>query len=157
LRPANASAASKALVLVGRAKAYRETGDAARAAADAAEAHRLDPNSAAAFDGAQARRAGRDPVLEQKLKDIEALWDDGEDDRALAEVSRLIAANPGSAKAYALRASIYLARQENDRATPDITQATSLSKNCQLNLRVRATISGEAASGRQSYPLTCPD
>ena len=47
--PGDASPQTKARVLLGRAKAYKETGDDSRAAADAAEAKRLDPNSAAAF------------------------------------------------------------------------------------------------------------
>jgi tetratricopeptide (TPR) repeat protein len=143
--PADAPDATKARVLAGRAKAYQETGDTERAAADAAEAHRLDPNSAAAFDAAQASRAQAQGDLRQTLQAIEALWQRGDDDQALAEADRAIATHPKSAQAYALRASIYLARRDDGRAQADIRNATALAKNCALTPK------------KQVYVFTCPE
>jgi len=143
--PANASDATKAHLLVGRARAYQETGDTARAAADAAEARRLDPGSAAAFDAAEARRAQAKTALHQSLQDIKATWDRGEDERALAQLDSFIAGNPRNAQAYALRASIYLAKRDDGRAQADIRSATSLAKNCELR-----------TTKQQTYILTCP-
>jgi tetratricopeptide (TPR) repeat protein len=142
--PADAPDSTKAHVLAGRAKAYEETGDAERAAADAAEAHRLDPTSGAAFDAAQAARAQADGDLRRTLQAIEARWRGGDVDQALAEVDRAIAAHPKSAQAYALRASIYLALRDERRAQADIQSATALTKNCALKPK------------QQVYVFTCP-
>ena len=143
--PADAPDATKAHVLAGRAKAYQETGDTDRAAADAAEARRLDPNSAAAFDAALASRAQADGDLRQTLQAIEALWHSGNDNQALAEVDQAIASHPKSAQAYALRASIYLARRDDGRAQADIKNATALARNCELKAK------------NQVYVFTCPE
>jgi tetratricopeptide (TPR) repeat protein len=143
--PADASDATKAHILAGRAKAYRESGDTERAAADAAEARRLDPGSLAAFDAAQASRAQAGGDLHQTLQAIEALWRRGDTDRALAEVDRAIAGHPKSAQAYALRASIYLALRDDGRAQADIQSATALARNCELKAR------------QQVYVFTCPE
>lgn len=144
LLPAQAPDATKARVLMGRAKAYTETGDTERAAADAAEAQRLDPGSAAAFDAAQAAGAQANGDLRQILKAIEATWRRGDDTQALAELDRAIQAHPNSARAYALRASIHLARRD-DRAQADIQSATALARNCELKAR------------QQVYVFTCPE
>jgi tetratricopeptide (TPR) repeat protein len=143
--PADASAEAKAHVLLGRAAAYKETGDKARAAADATEAKRLDPNSVAAFEAAQKRRAAAKGELRQSLATIQALWDGGDADGALAAVSRVIQGNPNSAQAYALRASIYLARHDDGRAQADIQSATARAKNCALTPK------------KQVYVFTCPE
>jgi Tfp pilus assembly protein PilF len=143
--PADVTPEHKAQALLGRSRAYMETGDAERAAADAAEAKRLDPNSAAAFDAAQAAptKAGGD--LRQTLQAIEAQWRGGQVDQALAALDRTIATNPGSAQAYALRASIYLARRDDGRAQADIQSATQLARNCAL------------APKNGTYVFTCPE
>ncbi len=142
--PADAPDATKARVLLGRAKAYGETGDTERAASDTAEARRLDPSSTAAFDAAQAARTKAAGDLRQTLKAIEATWRGGDEARALAELDRAIQAHPNSAQAYALRASIYLARRD-DRAQADIRSATALTRNCELKAR------------QQVYVFTCPE
>jgi tetratricopeptide (TPR) repeat protein len=143
--PADVTPAQKASALLGRAKAYQETGDAERAAADLAEANKLDPGSAAAFDAAEAARAKAGNDLRQALKAIEAKWRGGQDRQALADLDRTIAANPKSAQAYALRASIYLARRDDARAQADIQSATALARNCALSPR------------KQVYVFTCPE
>ena len=143
--PADTAPETKARILLGRAKAYKETGDDGRAAADAAEAKRLDPNSAAAFAAAEKRQSAANGELKQTLQAIEALWQRGDDVQALAEVDRTIATHPKSAQAYALRASIYLGRRDDGRAQADIQSATSLSKNCALTPK------------KQVYVLTCPE
>jgi Tfp pilus assembly protein PilF len=143
--PANVTPAEKASALLGRAKAYKETGDPDRAAADIAEAQKLDPNSAAAFDAAEASRAKAGSDLRQALKAIEAKWRGGQDQQALADLERVIATNPKSAQAYALRASIYLARRDDGRAQADIQSATALAKNCALTPK------------KQVYVFTCPE
>jgi Tfp pilus assembly protein PilF len=143
--PADATPQTKARILLGRAKAYKETGDDGRAVEDAAEAKRLDPNSAAAFAAAEKRQSAANGELKQTLQAIEALWQRGDDVQALAQVDRAIATHPKSAQAYALRASIYLGRQDNGRAQADIQSATSLAKNCALTPK------------KQVYVLTCPE
>jgi tetratricopeptide (TPR) repeat protein len=143
--PADASAETKARILLGRAKAYQETGDTKRAAADAAEAEQLAPGSAAAFNAAAASRSQADGALRNRLREIQALWDSGNDGQAIAALDRVIAANPRSAQAYAMRASIYLARRDDPRAQADIQSATALAKNCALKPR------------QQAYALTCPE
>jgi tetratricopeptide (TPR) repeat protein len=142
--PASAPDSTKARVLMGRAKAYQETGDAERAGADAAAAKALDPDSAAAFDAAQAARSKADGDLRQTLKALEAQWRGGNEAQALAELNRTIETHPKSAQAYALRASIYLARRD-DRAQADIQSATALARNCALKPR------------QQVYVFTCPE
>jgi len=114
-------------------------------AARVAEAHRLDPKSVAAFEAAQASRAKASGDLRQTLQSIEAMWRGGNDAQALAEVDRAIATYPKSAQAYALRASIYLARHDDGRAQADIRSATGLAKNCELR-----------NTKQQTYALTCP-
>jgi tetratricopeptide (TPR) repeat protein len=143
--PADASSTTKAHILLGRAKAYAETGDAARAATDAAEAERLAPGSSAEYQAARSAGAAAKGELHQALQTIEGLWTHGEDDRALAEADRVIALHPKSAQAYALRASIYLGRQDNGRAQADIQSATSLAQNCELKAK------------KQAYVFTCPE
>ena len=143
--PADVTPEQKAQALLGRALAYKETGDSERSAADAAEAHRLDPNSAAAFDAAQAARTKDNGDLRQALKAIEAQWRRGQDDQALAELGRTIETHPKSAQAYALRASIYLARRDDGRAQADIQSATKLARNCALTPK------------NQVYVFTCPE
>jgi Tfp pilus assembly protein PilF len=143
--PADVTPAQKASALLGRAKAYKETGDTERAKADVAEAHRLDPNSAAAFDAAEASRQQASADLRQTLQAIEARWRRGEDVQALADLDRTIATHPKSAQAYALRASIHLARRDDGRAQADIQSATSLAKNCALTPK------------KQVYIFTCPE
>jgi Tfp pilus assembly protein PilF len=143
--PADVTPEQKAQALLGRALAYKETGDTERSAADAAEAHRLDPNSAVAFDAAQAARAKATGDLRQTLKAIEAQWRRGQADQALAELDRTIATHPQSAQAYALRASIYLARRDDARAQADIQSATKLARNCTLTPK------------NQVYVFTCPE
>lgn len=143
--PADASPQTKARVLLGRAKAYQETGDADRAAADASEAQRLDPNSAAAFQASETERASAQGELQQSLAAIQAVWDRGDASRALTELNQVIQSNPNSAQAYALRASIYLARRDGDRANADIQSATKLAKNCALTPK------------KQVYVFTCPE
>jgi tetratricopeptide (TPR) repeat protein len=138
--PAGASDAAKAHVLLGRSKAYEGTGDAERSAADAAEAQKLDPGAAAKLAAARAQSAS----AKGDLQKIEALWHSGQDERALGELDRVIALNPKSAQAYALRASIYLARKDNDRAQVDIKSATALAQNCELKAK------------QQTYVFTCP-
>ncbi|WP_395021524.1 tetratricopeptide repeat protein [Dongia sp.] len=143
--PADASPQTKARILLGRAKAYRETGDPDRAAADAAEAQRLDPDSAAAFQATETQRATAKGALQQSLKAAQASWDRGDDAGALAALDRIIADNPNSAQAYALRASIYLARRDEGRAQGDIQSATRLARNCALTPK------------KQVYVFTCPE
>lgn len=143
--PADAAPQTKARVLLGRAKAYRETGDADRAAADTAEAQRLDPGSASAFQAAEDQRASAKGVLQQSLKAAQASWDRGDAAGALAALDRIIADNPNSAQAYALRASIYLARRDDGRAQGDIQSATRLARNCALTPK------------KPAYVLTCPE
>jgi Tfp pilus assembly protein PilF len=143
--PADAAPQTKARILLGRAKAYKETGDDGRAAADVAEAKRLDPNSAAAFAAAEKRQSAANGELKQTLQAIETLWQRGDDVQALAQVDRAIATHPKSAQAYALRASIYLGRRDDGRAQADIQSATALAKNCALTPK------------KQVYVLTCPE
>ncbi|GAB2178881.1 hypothetical protein [Dongia sp. agr-C8] len=143
--PADAAPAVKARILLGRAKAYRETGDPDRAAADAAEAQQLDPNSAAAFQAAETQRTTAKGALQQSLKAAQASWDRGDTAGALATLDRIIADNPNSAQAYALRASIYLARRDDGRAQADIQSATRLARNCALTPK------------KQVYVFTCPE
>jgi Tfp pilus assembly protein PilF len=143
--PADVTPEQKAQALLGRSRAYKETGDAERAAADVAEAKRLDPNSAAAFDAAQAARTKASGDLRQTLKTIEAQWRGGQANQALAALDQTIAANPNSAQAYALRASIYLSRRDDARAQADIQSATKLARNCAL------------APKNGTYVFTCPE
>jgi tetratricopeptide (TPR) repeat protein len=143
--PADASSATRAHILLGRAKAYEETGDAGRAAADAAEAERLDPGSAADYQATRSASLQAKGDLRQALRAIQDLWDRGENDRALAEADRVIELHPKSAQAYAMRASIYLSRQDNGRAQSDIQNATSLAQNCELKAK------------KQAYVFTCPE
>src|SRR6185369_3539390 len=95
--PADVTPEQKAQALLGRALAYKETGDTERAAADTAEAHQLDPTGAAAFDAAQAARTKANGDLRQSLKAIEAQWRRGQVDQALAALDRTIATHPKSA------------------------------------------------------------
>ncbi len=168
LLPAGASAESRAHVLRGRAKAYEQTGDAERAAADIAEATQiesagLDPTGAEAHAmNARSLLAGGDQA--GALKEINAaiggtakapagyhllragiLRDLGQDDQALPDLDRAIALDAKNAKAYAMRASIYLARRDDTRAQADIQSATALAKNCELK-----------STKQKTYVFTCP-
>jgi tetratricopeptide (TPR) repeat protein len=163
LLPADATGATKSHILIGRAQAYEKTGDSKRAAADYAEASRLDPDSA---EGHAARARGLQAKGQQTaaLKEIDEalkrtanppagyyvlragiLRDLGRDDQALPELDRAITLDPKNAQAYAMRASLYLARKEGDRAQADIQSATALAKNCELKAK------------QQAYVFTCPE
>jgi Tfp pilus assembly protein PilF len=163
LLPANASSAMKAQVLLGRAAAYEKTGDKGRAAADVAEASKLDPDSAdvhaARARGLQAKgnHAGALKEIETAFDKTSApsagfhflraaiLHDLRQDDQALPDLDRAITLDPKNAQAYAMRANIYLARRDDGHAQADIQSATSLAKNCELKPQ------------QQTYKLTCPD
>ena len=163
LLPADASSAAKAHILNGRAQAYEKTGDKARAAADYAEASKLDPDSA---DGHAARarslQARGQPAaalkeVDEALKRTQnppagyyvlragILRDLDRDDQALPELDRAITLDPRNAQAYAMRATIYLSRQDNSRAQADIQSATALAQNCELKAK------------QQTYVFTCPE
>jgi Tfp pilus assembly protein PilF len=163
LMPADTPDTTKAHILLGRAAAYEKTGDKVRAAADVAAASKLDPDSADLH-------AARARVLQAKgqhaaaLKEIETAFGKtanppaafhvlragifhalGQDDRALPDLDRAIALDPKNAQAYAMRATIYLSRQDNGRAQADIQSATSLAQNCELKAK------------QQTYVFTCPE
>jgi Tfp pilus assembly protein PilF len=161
--PAGTLDATKAHILFGRALAYEKTGDRARAAADIAEASKLDPDSAD-LHAARARSLQAKGQHAAALKEIDVafgktsnppaafhvlragiLRDLGKDDQALPELDRAIALDRRNAQAYAMRASIYLARQDNGRAQADIQSATSLAQNCELKAK------------QQTYVFTCPE
>jgi Tfp pilus assembly protein PilF len=163
LLPSDASSATKARLLLGRAAAYEKTGDKTRAAADVAEASKLDPDSAD-LHAARARGFQAKGNHAAALKEIETalgktssppagfhvlraaiLHDLHEDDKALPDLDRAIALDPKNAQAFAMRANIYLARRDDGRAQADIQSATSLAKNCELKAK------------QQTYSLTCPD
>jgi Tfp pilus assembly protein PilF len=160
--PANTPDTTKAHILLGRARAYEMTGDKSRSAADVAEATKLDPDSAD-LHAARARSLQGKGKHEEALKEVDVafgkttnppaafhvlragiLRDLGQDDQALPELDRAIALDPKNAQAYAMRASIYLSRQDNGRAQADIQSATSLANNCELKAK------------QQTYVFTCP-
>jgi tetratricopeptide (TPR) repeat protein len=162
LLPADASGTTKAHVLIGRAQAYEKTGDSKRASVDYAEASRLDPDGA---EGHAARARGLRAKGQQAaaLKEIDEalkrtadppagyyilragiLRDLDRDDQALPELNRALTLDPKNAQAYAMRASIYLARHDDGRAKADIQSATSLATNCELKAK------------QQTYVFTCP-
>lgn len=163
LLPADATGAARAHVLIGRAQAYEKTGDSKRAAADYAEASRLDPDSAeghaARARGLQAKgqQAAALQEIDQALKRTAnppagyyvlragVLRDLDRDDQALPELDRALTLDPKNAQAYAMRASLYLARKDGDRAQADIQSATALAKNCELKAK------------QQTYVFTCPE
>jgi Tfp pilus assembly protein PilF len=161
--PADTPDATKAHILLDRARAYENTGDKTRAAADVAEAAKLDPDSAD-LHAARARSLQAKGQHNAALKEIEAAFgktanppaafhlvragifrDLGEDEQALPDLDRAIALAPKNAQAYAMRASIYLSRQDNARAQADIQSATSLAQNCELKAK------------KQTYVFTCPE
>jgi tetratricopeptide (TPR) repeat protein len=161
--PADTPDATKAHVLLDRARAYEKTGDKARAAADVAAASKLDPDSAD-LHAARARSLQAKAQHAAALKEIDVafgkttnppaafhvlragiLRDLSQDDQALPELDRAIALEPKNAQAYAMRASIYLSRQDNGRAQADIQSATSLTQNCELKAK------------QQTYVFTCPE
>jgi Tfp pilus assembly protein PilF len=161
--PAGTPDVTKAHILLGRALAYEKTGDKARAAADIAEASKLDPDSAD-LHAARARDLQVKGQHAAALKELDVafgktssppaafhvlragiLRDLGKDDQALPELDRAIAQDPRNAQAYAMRATIYLARQDNGRAQADIQSATTLAQNCELKAK------------QQTYVFTCPE
>ncbi len=162
LLPADATDTTKAHILFGRGQAYEKTGDSKRAAADYAEASKLDPDSA---EGHAARARGLQAKGQQAaaLKEIDEalkrtanppagyyvlragiLRDLDRDDQALPELDRALTLDAKNAQAYAMRASIYLARKDNARAQADIQSATALAQNCELK------------ASKQTYVFTCP-
>jgi Tfp pilus assembly protein PilF len=161
--PAGVADPTKAHILLGRAMAYEKTGDKARAAADIAQAAKLDPDSAD-LHAARARGLQAKGQHAAALEEIETafgkisnppaafhvlraaiLHDLGQDDQALPDLDRAIALDPKSAQAYAMRANLYLSRQDNGRAQADIQSATSLAQNCELKAK------------QQTYVFTCPE
>jgi tetratricopeptide (TPR) repeat protein len=163
LLPADASGATKAHLLFGRAQAYEKTGDAQRAAADYAEASKLDPDGAeghaARARGLQAKgnhaaalkevdealKRSANPPAGYYLLRASVLRDLGRDDQALPELDRAITLEPKNAQAYAMRASVYLARRDDARAQADIQSATALASDCELKAK------------QQTYVFTCPE
>ncbi len=162
LLPADATGATKAHILFGRGQAYEKTAmrnarrpimprrpSSIRTApkANAARARGLQAKgqqAAALKEIDEALKRTANPPAGYYVLRAGILRDLDRDDQALPELDRALTLDARNAQAYAMRASIYLARKDNARAQADIQSATSLAQNCELK------------ASKQTYVFTCP-